>query len=520
MFPATVRPGLYPKGDPRPTDSLAEAKVFKALRQHLPAGWFAWHSLRIRTSEGIFGEGDFVIADPETGLLVLEVKGGAMVVHDGHWLQNGKPMEKAPLDQAKIFLEKLLGRLKEQDCRPPATGVGVCFPDTGFDKEPSQDDMRGMVIGMQELPWLDQALRRLMQQGLAKTYGPKGRWIDALHRMWCETWTPRLRLSQRAKLDEDERVGFDAQQLALLDCLAGNESLLVEGGAGSGKTLLAREAAVRLAARGKKVLYLCYTDALAHWLRAMNPEPGVTIATVRRHAVDMIREAGLEVGDEDSREFWDGVSLRAGAEALPRLNAKWDAVIVDEGQDFADEDWLLARELASRGRFWAFRDTAQSFWPERRMPEGLFAATFRLPGSHRCPPEILALARMFVAPSPPPADVEMAKAGVANGRIGIVACPSASAERDRVVVEIEKLRSEGLALADIAVVSLRGQTPPESIVHAGRLGSHPVVRADAESIESSAARLDPWRDAALHPSVRHDDAQSDRPAIAASHGKL
>ncbi|MGD0088307.1 MAG: hypothetical protein ABSE73_00110 [Planctomycetota bacterium] len=95
------------------------------------------------------------------------------------------------------------------------------------------------------------------------------------------------------------------------------------------------------------------------------------------------------------------------------------------------------------------------------------------------------MARMFLSTAPAASDVDLAKAGVSSGRIGVVACPSASAERGKVAQEIEKLHSEGLALSDIAVVSLRGQTPPESIVNAGRLGNHLVVRADAESIESS-----------------------------------
>jgi MoxR-like ATPase len=45
----------------------------------------------------------------------------------------------------------------------------------------------------------------------------------------------------------DDRVRLDEQQLALLDAFDRNHRVLVEGGAGSGKTLLAREAALRRA---------------------------------------------------------------------------------------------------------------------------------------------------------------------------------------------------------------------------------------------------------------------------------
>jgi len=46
-----------------------------------------------------------------------------------------------------------------------------------------------------------------------------------------------------------------------------NSNLLVEGGAGTGKTLTAREAACRFATKGEHVLLLCFTNALAEWLR-------------------------------------------------------------------------------------------------------------------------------------------------------------------------------------------------------------------------------------------------------------
>jgi hypothetical protein len=70
------RGGLHPSTAPRPTDSHAESAVWHALRTHLPDGWHAWHSLRVRTKDGWTGEGDFVLAEPRRGMLVIEVKGG------------------------------------------------------------------------------------------------------------------------------------------------------------------------------------------------------------------------------------------------------------------------------------------------------------------------------------------------------------------------------------------------------------------------------------------------------------
>lgn len=81
---------------------------------------------------GIFGEGDFVIAAPERGLLALEVKGGNIQQRDGRWFQNSAPMKVDPRAQGNEFVRKLVQRLKRDGCSPPAYGVGTCFPDVPF----------------------------------------------------------------------------------------------------------------------------------------------------------------------------------------------------------------------------------------------------------------------------------------------------------------------------------------------------------------------------------------------------
>ncbi len=88
---------LWPVEAPRCTKSAAETAVWSGLKKQLPDGWTAWHSLRIRDGKNYLGEGDFVLAHPLHGLLVLEVKGGRVEQRDGRWFSNAIPLEKAPL---------------------------------------------------------------------------------------------------------------------------------------------------------------------------------------------------------------------------------------------------------------------------------------------------------------------------------------------------------------------------------------------------------------------------------------
>jgi len=84
-------PGLYPLDDIAYSCPESEDKVYNTLSDALPIGWYAWHSLKLRTMENEFAECDFVITDPNQGILILEVKGGSIRKQEGLWYQNNKP---------------------------------------------------------------------------------------------------------------------------------------------------------------------------------------------------------------------------------------------------------------------------------------------------------------------------------------------------------------------------------------------------------------------------------------------
>ena len=224
--PTLTRPGLWPREFPRHTESKAEKKVYTALKTSVPKGWYAWHSLRLRTREkGKFSEADFIIADPNRpGIFILEVKGGQIEQRDGQWYQNSHPLKSSPLDQAFSFRKKLIRRFEEESTKAPTIEVAVCFPDTTFDQQPAQDDLKGLVIGAQDLPYLNKILPDVMAHAVPEPWPVKGPWIR----------------------------------------------LLIKGSAGTGKTLLAREAALREARQGKRVLFLCYTEVAQHHAKTAN----------------------------------------------------------------------------------------------------------------------------------------------------------------------------------------------------------------------------------------------------------
>lgn len=474
--------GLWPREKPRPTDSHAEQKVYDVLSRQLPANWTAWHSLRIRTNEGFEGEGDFVIAVPGRGLLILEVKGGRIEQRDGRWTQNSQPMEQAPREQAHQYAKKLHARLKELGSLSVPYGILTIFPDTSFERPPAQDDLHDLILGEQDLPWLGEALNAKLDKAFPPDYlVPQSNWVALLHQLWGETWIPRVRLGHRATAKAEERYHLDQQQLELINSLAGNQRLLVEGVAGSGKTLLAREAALRMAAEGERVRLLCFTDALAKWLAESVKGSGVQVDTVPRYAASLLIARGLMAALPADPATWAEISFRAAAEAPPEGDERPEVLVVDEAQDLADSDWLLIEDLARKARTWIFHDPAQAFWSDRRLPDWLESwPSYRLYKCYRCPEPILEFSKALSGIAH---DAGVVKKGMEDEIIGVVECPSASSVPAKVENEIRKLRGHGFEPGDIAVLSLRGQTAGGFAI-ADKIGSFEVVRADSPDISS------------------------------------
>lgn len=478
--------GLWPRENPRETKSEAERKVYDAVKASLPDGWYAWHSLKLRTRKrGEFSEADFIIADPNRpSVLILEVKGGQIKQHDGQWHQNNLPLKEPPLDQTFNFRRHLIERFRENRVEPPTIGVATCFPDTFFSRQPTQSDLQGLVIGGQDLPYLDKILKDVMERAVPDPWPVKGPWIKSLHDFWGETWVPRLRLGEKIQLDADHRIQLDEEQLGKLDEIDENDRVLIRGAAGTGKTLLAREKALRQAARGNRVLLLCFTDALSHWLKETIKHPNITPAAIRNFAAQLLGENSSKNVGADPSEYWNTISLRAAIDGLPAENDLWDSVIVDEGQDLSEEDWDLVQECAQKnGRLWIFADEDQAFWGDRKIPESIERKSFRirLHKPYRCPPEIQNLTDCYAGRCQ--VDLQLVKPGIQADIIRLITCSEQRVAK-QVGKEMNRLLGEGLQPSEIAVISVRGRGEKENICHNEELGGNKVVPATDHEADS------------------------------------
>jgi hypothetical protein len=340
----------------------SERYVFGRLREQLPDSWTVLHARRffLPAREGraaVEGEVDFVVIDPERGMLALEVKGGEIARTPEGWTQKGADgvvrRAKDPGKQAQAAAHALDRYLREQPwfernrARMPFAW-GVVLPDVDVRVSLGPDLPRELVIARNDFADLRAAVDRIFAaSGLGPVPGKEA--VAATIRALA----PTLRLIRplAARIDEESvaLVRLTREQARILDVLAGMPRVAIEGAAGTGKTLLAMEWAERLATRGLRVLLLCFNRPLAEFL-ARQAGGRFEVWNFHRACYELCRQAGVafEVPErgEKQRRFWDRdapVQLLEALERKPEL--RWDAIVVDEGQDFRADWWPAVESM-------------------------------------------------------------------------------------------------------------------------------------------------------------------------------
>ena len=350
--------------------SAAERQVWEQLRHQLRskdilmAGvWFA-----DRKQDG---EADIVVLMPDAGVVVIEVKGGSVWRENGRWRtkRDGAEVTIDPVEQARKARYALRDYV-EADPRWHGSKVrwahAVALPNTDLDDDFSCADCpRWMIADRRNLSKLATLLRDIprQQENNRKPLSSD----DAA--VMVEVLGGRG-LAQRDLLAEARERDFAAQRLTEDQAMILNATKLmtrveVRGGAGSGKTWLAMEQARRLSRSGQRVAMLCYSRGLAAYLnRFMHEVPKNDRPAYVGEFHRLGAEWGADPGSETDSDYWEQrlpAQMRQLAAALPQAK-KFDAVIIDEAQDFADAWWpavLASLRDPDKGGVYVFSDEGQ-----------------------------------------------------------------------------------------------------------------------------------------------------------------
>ncbi|MBY0552605.1 MAG: NERD domain-containing protein [Candidatus Obscuribacterales bacterium] len=385
---------IYPKmvpnewrKDPR---RRAEFLVYDRLAE-LPEGWYVFYDVewlskvRGRTPED--GQTDFVILHPMYGLLLLEVKGGAIkyIGENSQWTSTDRNGVQHNIKDPFQQVQRSKYALKEKLASIPALRHldipfydCVAFPDVKVGNTVIRPDaLPEVIIDSESLLSLEKKLLSILNfwtAGVQKPLREPTKIIDAVKNLFIPNVELRNPLSVQFREEKDEMVRLTSGQFKVLDRCRKISRLMVTGCAGSGKTFLAVEKARRLCAEGYKTLLTCYNKQLAAYLREHTSDvPELEVMTFHQLCVDLARRSATilpSFTDEDSPEKVAESYAFALCESLSKKpELKFDAVVVDEAQDFHTDWWTALDEClieGANGTLYIFLDDNQNLY--RRDP--------------------------------------------------------------------------------------------------------------------------------------------------------
>jgi len=370
---ATLYPQQFPKA-PNPDDP--EFVAYQYLKT-LPDNYTIFYSKKFKGTGSWKEEGevDFVIFDGSQTLLCMEVKGGR-ISYDGEedcWRQNDKLLAPQPDQQAADGMRAIL-KFLEREGKDLNFGWVLGFPDCSMPEDfQSPSRIPKHVI-------IDQEGFRNIQLSLsrAEKYYKQNYDKPGIPRIAAKSLVSRLTRSVEFISKVGVRVARDSQQLIqvteeqyrVLEDLEINRKIAVRGFAGTGKTILATEFAKRLAARSHRTLLLFFNRTIANTVRrSFDRDSPVDCKTFFGLAREMIGEQDSGWWERNSKrndeEFWE-VDVPIKLFDLPTEGLeKYDAIVVDEGQDFRTGWYEYLESLLSQSgeeRFVVFYDEIQDLF--------------------------------------------------------------------------------------------------------------------------------------------------------------
>jgi len=352
-------------------ENLGERLFYSAARE-LPADYTVLYSYKFavtdRANEAVMREADFVIVHPSLGYAVVEVKQSMVGFYSGQWHEhrNGTaiPLHKDPVQQANDAMYAILQRYKElanTERFPLSIRFALCFPETRRYTGTLPANLRAEAV------WTSESLDDL-ETCVVNLFGSKQKpEREASNFLVNRVLAPSFKLystleDQLALFSRSADKVLTEEQERILDETEEDRRKIFFGAAGTGKSFVAMEKGRRLAKLGCKVLLTCYNRALVEMYTKELKSPLITPCCF----LDYIQGAlGVPTPAADLEDFYRHTLPALAFDYFSELPeaGKFDAVIVDEGQDFR-EDWFVTLEamLKPEGHYYVFADPKQDIF--------------------------------------------------------------------------------------------------------------------------------------------------------------
>lgn len=365
--------------------SNAERKMYDVLQDLQLKNAYVLHSLGLPKHQSkIYGEIDFVIVC-ELGVACLEIKGGRVECRDGKWYftdRYGEEREKpeGPFAQVTGNMFSLRDAIRTRFSNNPhmkniLVASGVVFPDIEFRSK--SEEIIPEIIFDNKTDNITDYIKDVFGYWKARQHREPAKLSQAdvkeLVKCFRADFCYVPTLESRLNDVESKLIRLTNEQVRIMDSLATNDHLLIEGAAGTGKTLLAVDFSKKQAKQGLKVLYLTFNKNLSHNIQKQVGEVE-NLRIINLHALfGELVPVDLEKLKENPQKYFneqlpDDVYDYLGSlseEALRQL--QYDLIVMDEGQDILKPIYLYILDNLLEGGFekghWAvFYDQKQNIY--------------------------------------------------------------------------------------------------------------------------------------------------------------
>lgn len=410
-----------------------ERLVFEFFDHLLPEGWEIYLQPHLNGLRP-----DFVLLHPHVGIAVFEIKDWNLDVME-RWveerpngapvlmgrkqdrafsLQVDNPVEKVRLYEKEIF-ELYCPRLDTKAGRAVIT-AGLVFP---FADDERVRDLLHQNRTYRSMPKYSQYYPVSGRNSLAS--GDILKVFPEADRHHSAYMTPDLADDLRAWLVEPDSTAsqripleLDADQRHYATTRTSSGYRRIKGPAGSGKSVVVAARAAELVSQGKDVLVISFNITLLNYIAdlAVRNEPASRRAATWLNFHGWCKRVCLETDHEaEYHALWND-----GPDDLPNMALcelvggiidhdtagqvrRYDAILVDEGQDILPEWWSVLRKVCKPGGEMvlvadATQDvygTARSWTDDAMRGAGFSGPWARLPLSYRLPAGLIDQVRSF-----------------------------------------------------------------------------------------------------------------------------
>lgn len=348
---------MCPNVFPEEANGTGERKVFKYFKFNAPSEWSVLHSFRLpKHRTVVFGEADFVVIAPPYGLFILEVKAGGVGYDGNNWIFINRNQEKTfkkrgPFQQSreamfeieKLITEKLGAGYSRTDL---IYGYGVIFTDEdSFPLSALTEDETWRLCQKSENTDYVAFIKQLYRNFIAELQQLGKRIPNELSAEKAIKVVEALRpvvdcvapMKSFIEASEQDIISLTTEQYACLDDIEINDRIVVTGGAGTGKTLLAVEEAKRTD-DSQRIGFFCYNKNLADYIRRSISSENAAVYSL--HAFMMKICEHQTIGNDGTQKFFSVILPQTACKIAKQKGILFDKIIVDEFQDLCTPEYL------------------------------------------------------------------------------------------------------------------------------------------------------------------------------------